>query len=248
MNKTNKNGNNIFGGIHIMAIDCCEHILSKLESILTAKLTALKSTNDLHLEVDDNIDLIVIGITKYPIRRMFIGHLRRVYPETPMLILRREEVETRKGKDNIRGEFLLSDRQCSDDCHIVAVLRNVLPLSQCAHTERGGNFDVVREIVDVIVNNYSHPELDLNRVANSLSMSPAKLSRILNQQVGISFRQLLRRTRIEEAKRMLTYGQFSVKEVAARVGFTDSHYFSRSFKELTGFNASEYKVQSAILN
>lgn len=246
MNKNNIR--HVFEGKHIMAIDCCEHILSKLKSALTVKLTDVKSTNDLHFEIDDNIDLIVIGITKYPIRRMFIGHLRRVYPETPMLILRREEIEPAQGKDNIRGEFLLSDRSDSDDCDVVTVLRSVLPLSQCAHTERGGNFDVVREIVEVIVSNYSYPELDLNGVAKSLSMSPAKLSRILNQQVGISFRQLLRRTRIEEAKRMLTYGRYSVKEIAAKVGFVDSHYFSRSFKELTGFNASEYKVQSTILN
>ena len=41
-------------------------------------------------------------------------------------------------------------------------------------------------------------------------------------------------TRIEEAKRMLASRHYSVKEVAERVGFSDCHYFSRSFKELTG--------------
>ena len=45
---------------------------------------------------------------------------------------------------------------------------------------------------------------------------------------------------------MLASRRYSVKEVAARVGFSDSHYFSRSFKEITGLSASEYQSQDAV--
>ncbi len=45
---------------------------------------------------------------------------------------------------------------------------------------------------------------------------------------------------------MLASQQYSVKQVAARVGFSDSHYFSRSFRELTGLSASEYRAQDVI--
>jgi two-component system response regulator YesN len=101
-------------------------------------------------------------------------------------------------------------------------------------------------VVKVISEKFADPSLDLLVVARELPMSATQLSRILNQQVGISFRQLLRQTRIEEAKRMLASREYSVKEVAARVGFSDSHYFSRSFKELTGISASEYRAQDPI--
>jgi AraC-like DNA-binding protein len=53
--------------------------------------------------------------------------------------------------------------------------------------------------------------------------------------------------RIEEAKRILTSRQFSVKEVALLVGFSDSHYFSRSFKESTGVRAGEYQSRTQLL-
>lgn len=76
--------------------------------------------------------------------------------------------------------------------------------------------------------------------------SAAQLSRVLNQQVGVSFRQLLREKRIEEAKHLLSAGHYSVKEVACRVGFVDSHYFSRTFKALTGQSASEYRLTNPI--
>jgi len=38
-----------------------------------------------------------------------------------------------------------------------------------------------------------------------------------------------------------------VKEVAVKVGFADSHYFSRTFKELTGQSASEYRSRDTTL-
>jgi len=237
--------------LHVMAVDCCEHMLAALNGGPSFHLTPVASRDNARiLQPERQINLIVVGVSRYPVRRLFISQLRRVYPDVPVLILRREEIFTEKGNghvaERIRGEFILCDKQQDADCEIIRALRKVLPLEPCAHTHKGYNYDTVREVIRVIAERYSDPDLDLERVARALPMSPTHLSRILNQQVGVSFRQLLRHTRIEEAKRMLATRRYSVKEVAARVGFTDSHYFSRSFKELTGLSASEYRSQDAI--
>jgi AraC-like DNA-binding protein len=243
--------------LHIMAVDCCEHTLAALRTLPAARLTPLASRDREQIETrETDIDLIVIGVSRYPVRRLFISHLRRVYPDVPVLILRRDELilqATESGEDRsvgneerVRGEFILSDQPNDNDFEIVRSMREVLPLQTCEHIGKGYNYDTVREVIRVIAEKYPDPDLDLEDVAKSLPMSPKHLSRILNQQVGVSFRQLLRHTRIEEAKRMLASRRFSVKEVAARVGFTDSHYFSRSFKEVTGLSASEFRSQDAI--
>jgi AraC-like DNA-binding protein len=162
-----------------------------------------------------------------------------------MLILRRAEGKNGSG-DIIRGEFLLSDHSDEEDLQIVRAIRALLPLKPCDHTHKGYNYETVRNVMRILSENYADPELDLEKVAQLLPMSPAQLSRILNQEVGVSFRQLLRQTRIEEAKHLLASRHYSVKEVAVRVGFTDSHYFSRTFKALTGQSASEYRLRDAI--
>lgn len=234
--------------LHIMAIDCCEDILSLLQNVQPARLTTISSKTREHVNrYADEPDLIVIGVSKYPIRRLFISQLRRVYSNVPLLILRREEASCKR-TELIRGEFILSDRRHNGDLDLVCELRKSLPLKPCHHTHKSFNYDVVREVVRVIAEKYSDPNLDLARVAKVMPISPVRLSRILNQQVGVSFRQLLRHTRIEEAKRMLAANELSVKEVAARVGFSDSHYFSRSFKELTGLSASAYRAREIIFN
>jgi AraC-like DNA-binding protein len=229
--------------LHIMAVDCCEHTLAALASVPSSHLTAVASTNNASIaQHDQSIDLIIIGVARYPVRRLFISQLRRIYRHVPLLILRRDEdVSAPDTAGCIRGEFILSDQHHTEDCEIVKALRQVLPLPACAHTHKGEHYDVVGKAMRVITEKYTDPELDLPCVARELPMSPTHLSRLLNQKVGVSFRQLLRQMRIEEAKRMLASRRYSVKEVALRVGFSNSHYFSRSFKEVTGQSASQYR-------
>jgi AraC-like DNA-binding protein len=225
--------------ITILAIDCCEHTLSALE---TLKYNILTQTN---AEESQSVDLIVTGVTQFPIRRSVISELRRQYPEVPALILRRDTTLQSSGKDRIRGEFMLSDQGTNIDLEVVRRVRALFPLAACEHTRRSSNYSLAQEALRVLLDRYSDPALDLIWVARQLGVSPKRLSRVLNQEAGMSFRQLLRNVRVEEAKRMLTSGDFSIKEVAAHVGFSDGHYFSRSFREATGQSASEFRVVSS---
>lgn len=123
------------------------------------------------------------------------------------------------------------------DCEIVQAVREIMPMKPCAHVQRDRDFDTVQDVISALAERYSDPTLDLAAVAMKMRMSPKRLSAILNKNVGESFRQLLRNTRIEEAKRILRLRKYSVKGVASRVGSADSHYFSRNFKEVTEVNA-----------
>jgi len=231
---------------NIMAIDCCEHIIAALKSIRYSHVTSVTGDPTQITKGDKSVQLIVIGVAQFPIRRLFLSQWRRLYAAVPALILRREAGSRDVDEERIRGEFILSDQPRSEDFELVRRIREILPLSPCKHTLRRENSDVVREVIRIILEKYSDPDLDLGRVARRLPVSPKRLSRILNHEVGVSFRQMLRSTRIEEAKRMLALRQYSVKEVAVRVGFSDSHYFSRSFKELTGLSASEFRSDSPL--
>jgi AraC-like DNA-binding protein len=231
--------------LNIMAIDCCEHITAIFRNASCARLTSVETRgNGTMINRHDSIDFIIIGAPNYPIRRPFISQIREAYSNVPILILRRVK---NGGGEIIRGEFVLSDQPYKNDLELVGAVRKVLPLTPCEHTHKEFNFDTVRNVMRIIADNYADPELDLEKVAKSLPLSPTQLSHILNQEVGVSFRHLLRQTRIEEAKRLLASHQYSVKEVAVRVGFADSHYFSRTFKELTGQSASEYRSRDTTL-
>ena len=229
--------------LRVMAVDCCEHTLAALHKLPAAQI---RSGNRASLRNDVVVNLIVVGITQYPVRRFFLSELRRVYPTAPVMVLRRETTGPDAVEESVRGEFILSDLPENDDYEVVRLLRSIMPFPACQHLHKEYAYNIVRQVIRILSTQYSDPALDLNRVAKELPMSRKRLSRILNQQVGISFRQLLRDMRIEEAKRILTSRQFSVKEVALLVGFSDSHYFSRSFKESTGLRAGEYQSRTQV--
>ena len=236
------------GQLNIMAIDCCEDITAIIRKTRCARVTSVESSgNGAMVQRHDDIDFIIVGAPRFPVRRAFISQIREAYADVPILLLRRVEVKNGEGVI-IRGEFVLSDQSHKDDLELVEAVRNIFPIKPCEHTHKELNFDTVRRVMRIISDNYADPELDLDKVAKLLPISPVQLSYILNQEVGVSFRHLLRHTRIEEAKRLLASQRYSVKEVAVKVGFTDRHYFSRTFKELTGQNASEYRSRSTMLS
>ena len=223
-------------------------MLATLKRVPGSRLVPSSSKESKDFSKVAGADLIVIGVPSYPVRRLFISQLRRTYPDLPILVLRREQIYPSAVEEFIRGEFVLGDQDRQNDYEIVRSVREVMPFKPCEHLQTGRDYDAVRELMGVLYEEYTDPSLDLAKVAKKMPISPKRLSDILNRGVGKSFRQLLRQVRVEEAKRMLATRQFSVKEVAARVGFADSHYFSRSFKELTGQSATEYQDRSAILN
>jgi AraC-like DNA-binding protein len=169
-----------------------------------------------------------------------LSRLRRFFPDPPILVLRKEPQSIETDEEILRGEFLLSDHRDQCDLAIVRSTREALPIPPCEHTQTNSTFELVRDVTRILADNFSDSALDLDQVAEELSVSPTKLSRVLNRDVHISFRQMLRQVRIEEAKRLLATSRLSIKEVAARVGFSDSHYFSRIFKQMTGSSPSEF--------
>ena len=83
------------------------------------------------------------------------------------------------------------------------------------------------------------PELTLPEVARICGASANHLNRILKQQTGQTFHQLLLRERLSRARDLLARGKMNVTEAAFDAGFNDSNYFARVFRKVHGYPPSE---------
>lgn len=79
------------------------------------------------------------------------------------------------------------------------------------------------------------PELTLPEVARICGASANHLNRILKQQTGHTFHQLLLRERLARARDFLARGEMNVTEAALESGFNDSNYFARVFRKVHGY-------------
>jgi AraC-like DNA-binding protein len=225
--------------LHIIAVDCCEHVLQALTSLGGLRLESLSARQPQLTQLVSQaaeLDLLVLGLAQQTLSRGSLGHLRRLFPHVPVLVLQ----PAGEDQTQLRGEFLLAEQAHRRDCETVERLRQLFPLKTCAHLHEEPNHQTVRTALHLIEQDHANPQLTLAQLARDLAISPRRLSRLLNQQTGATFRQLLSQARVAAAQQLLRTRRFSVKEVAAQVGFADSHYFSRSFKQITGVNPSEY--------
>ncbi len=83
--------------------------------------------------------------------------------------------------------------------------------------------------------------ISLDELAAEAGLSPSYLSRSFKQRFGLSFSEYLNRLRLDEARRLLRSSRKNVGEIAREVGFNDSNYFSRVFKQEEGIPPSRYR-------
>ena len=77
-----------------------------------------------------------------------------------------------------------------------------------------------------------------------LSISPSYFSAVFKKETGETFVEVLTKKRMEVAKNLLKYTSLRNYEIAERVGFSDSHYFSQTFKKFVGKTPKEYAKES----
>lgn len=93
---------------------------------------------------------------------------------------------------------------------------------------------------------YCEDGLTLARMAERLKLSPHQLSELVNTRLGVSFSQLLRRHRVDAAKRMLIEEpRASVLSVGLSVGFASQSGFYSAFREETGTVPSRFRAAAA---
>ncbi len=73
-----------------------------------------------------------------------------------------------------------------------------------------------------------------------LNITEQKLNELTKKNTGETTQQVINDLIVLEAKRLLNYEDLNVKQIAFKLGFDDSHYFSRFFKKQTSTRAKDH--------
>ncbi len=100
------------------------------------------------------------------------------------------------------------------------------------------------EIVKQIINRDFTQEVTLQSISDELNLSPNYISRLFKQSTGESFVDYVTSLRIERAKTLLQEQNLKVNEICLMVGYNNSYYFIKVFRERTGMTPGEYRKMS----
>lgn len=101
---------------------------------------------------------------------------------------------------------------------------------------------IVDAIKEIIEKNFSDITLSLQSIASMLKMSPAYVGRIFRQYERESVGDYLTGYRLEKARELLRDSDYTVKEIADFLGFSNPSYFITLFKKKYGATPKEYRT------
>ena len=99
----------------------------------------------------------------------------------------------------------------------------------------------LKQAIRYIDEHYRSEDISLNRVAKEVDLSPNYLSAVFSQEMGTTFVEYLTTKRMEKARELLRASDLRSGEIAAAVGYKDSHYFSFLFKKTQGCTPRDYR-------
>ncbi|UKS28037.1 AraC family transcriptional regulator [Paenibacillus sp. HWE-109] len=88
--------------------------------------------------------------------------------------------------------------------------------------------------------------LHLETVANYLHVSGRHLSRIFNNEIGLSFSRYVRKEKIELAIALLTNSDLEIKQISEEIGCDTVQYFTKIFKSETGVTPGKYRLEARL--
>lgn len=99
-------------------------------------------------------------------------------------------------------------------------------------------------LIESYLREHKSANIDFDLLARQQGLSPSHFRKLWNRYYTLPPARYVLQLRLLEACRLLVETDLLVKEVADRLGFSDSMYFSRQFHRIVGCTATEYRKAS----
>ena len=101
------------------------------------------------------------------------------------------------------------------------------------------NNTILAEITDFLSENVEN-KVAFEDVVKRFNLSPSVLKKLFRDQVGCGVMDYFTRLKIDRAKEMIREEKYNFTEIAERLEFNNSQYFTTVFKRVSGMTPSEY--------
>ena len=88
-----------------------------------------------------------------------------------------------------------------------------------------------------------HEVFHIGDIAELLGLNPSYLSTLFRRETGCTFTDYVRRRRVEAARNMLLYSDYSCADIANYLAFSSQSYFNRVFQRETGLSPGAYRAR-----
>ncbi len=149
-----------------------------------------------------------------------------------------------RGRDDMElltGKVLNYDMASGGLDEIWSLSRHtVTEVMETISTAKGESSKLLIDQAKQLIQERYWEDLSLDQVADHVFLHPVYFSKLFKQHAGINFSEYLTRVRIDKAKELIRIGRYKMYEVGSMVGYPNSKYFYRVFKQTVGCTPMAY--------
>ena len=146
------------------------------------------------------------------------------------------------------AEFLEYERNASISLreikHFISYSFEKLEGKRCQDRKQGD----VAEQMKVYIDQHLDEELSRSILAKTVFLSEDYVSKVFVKSVGESIPSYITRRRMERAKEYLEKSSLPVNRIALEVGYSNFSYFSKMFRDFSGYTPNEYRSRYGAQN
>ncbi len=100
----------------------------------------------------------------------------------------------------------------------------------------------ISKCIEIIYKNL-HQRITLTMLATEVHLTPKYLSHLFHKETGQTLTDFIEEKRIEEAKNLLIYSQYSYSSISTYLCFNSHSYFISVFKKRVGMTPKDYRIK-----
>jgi YesN/AraC family two-component response regulator len=112
--------------------------------------------------------------------------------------------------------------------------------------EQERNEVLVDTIKDIVEQNYADSGLSLQKIGDSLKLSPEYIGKLFKKQQGLSVSEYMNEVRLRQTVACLEQGDYTINELIEKNGFGTRSNFFRLFKNKYGTTPKEYRTKRSM--
>ena len=125
--------------------------------------------------------------------------------------------------------------RCRNIQDVIDIVSNSLEeFERCTKEQEDGFREEITKVKSYIYHHYSEKTLGVESLAAMVFLSPGYLSTVFKEETGMTLNRFIREVRMNKAKELLETTNMKITGIAKEIGFSNSSYFCRSFREFFG--------------
>lgn len=138
--------------------------------------------------------------------------------------------------------YILNGEACTSVREIDHLYQKAVREFTCAVAKKGKkHYSTVTENVIHFIHIHLHEKITLESAAQKAGISPCHLSRTFKKETGMSFVDYIQKERVEAARHMLIYSEYTISEISEYLHFSTESYFIRIFRKYMETTPARYR-------